>query len=140
MRLIAVVLGADSGAERFDIAEEMLDYGFANYRRYPVAEKGTRIRGELPVTGGAREGVSLMLNGELTLLVLKGSEQGIQLSPNLPESIAAPVQAGDQVGTVAVVVEGRTVAEIPVVTCDSVDSKGLNRGFQHFWQNWMLFK
>lgn len=140
MRLIAVVLGADSGAERFDIAEEMLDYGFANYRRYPVAEKGTRIRGELPVTGGAREGVSLMLNGELTLLVLKGSEQGIQLSPNLPESIAAPVQAGDQVGTVAVVVEGRTVAEIPVVACDSVDSKGLNRGFQHFWQNWMLFK
>lgn len=140
MRLIAVVLGAGSGAERFDIAQEMLDYGFANYRRYPVAEKGTRIRGELPVTGGAQEGVSLMLNGELTLLVLKGSEQGIQLSPNLPESIAAPVQAGDQVGTVAVVVEGRTVAEIPVVTCDSVDSKGLNRGFQHFWQNWMLFE
>ncbi|MBR1560384.1 MAG: D-alanyl-D-alanine carboxypeptidase, partial [Clostridia bacterium] len=52
MRLVAVVLGADSGAERFDIAARMLDHGFANYRRYPVAKRGTRVKGALPVDGG----------------------------------------------------------------------------------------
>ena len=54
MRLIAVVLGAESGKERFAIAREMLEYGFANYRRYPVAVRGTKVRGRLPVTGGRR--------------------------------------------------------------------------------------
>lgn len=139
MRLIAVVLGASSGAERFDIAEEMFDFGFANYRLYPVAQKGTRIRGELPVTGGTQAGVALMLDGDLTLLVLKGSEQNIQLSPSLPESLAAPVESGAEVGSVEVTIEGRMVAEIPVITCESVDSKGFSRGFQRFWENWMLF-
>ncbi|MBQ5661128.1 MAG: D-alanyl-D-alanine carboxypeptidase, partial [Lachnospiraceae bacterium] len=52
MRLIAVVLGADSGKERFNIAAEMMDYGFANYRRYPVTQAGAKVRGSLPVVGG----------------------------------------------------------------------------------------
>ena len=39
MRLIAVVLGAETGKERFAIAQQLLDYGYANYRRYPVAAR-----------------------------------------------------------------------------------------------------
>ena len=124
MRLIAVVLGADSGSERFDIAGEMFDYGFANYRLYPVAERGTKIRGKLPVTGGNVSGVPLVLDGALTLLILKGEEQGITLAPNLPESIEAPVEAGVQIGTVDVVREGRVIAQLPVITATAVDSRG----------------
>ncbi len=137
MRLIAVVLGADTGKERFAIASEMFDYGFANYRRYPVARKGTRIKGLLPVTGGASEGVPLMLDGDLTLLVLKGSEQSIQLSPSLPQSLAAPVASGQPVGHVAVNIENRTVAQIPVVTCESVDAKGLMPGLRRVISKWV---
>ncbi|MBE5774142.1 MAG: D-alanyl-D-alanine carboxypeptidase [Clostridiales bacterium] len=137
MRLIAVVLGADTGKERFAIASEMFDYGFANYRRYPVARKGTRIKGLLPVTGGASEGVPLMLDGDLTLLVLKGSEQSIQLSPSLPQSLAAPVASGQPVGHVAVNIENRTVAQIPVVTCESVDAKGLMPGLRRVIGQWV---
>lgn len=138
MRLIAVVLGANTGSERFSIAQEMLDYGFANYRRYPVAQKGTRIKGQLPVIGGTQPGVTLMLNDDLTLLVLKGSEQGIKLNPLLPESIPAPVESGTKIGAVEVVVDGRAVAEIPVVTCENVDIKGLGRGFGKILENWII--
>lgn len=137
MRLIAVVLGAGSGTERFDIAAEMFDYGFANYRRYPVAQKGTRIKGQLPVTGGTEPGVSLMLNGDLTLLVLKGTEQSIQLTPALPESLPAPVHTGQSAGTVAVIVEGRTVAEIPVITCSEVGAKGVWPGLRRILSRWV---
>ena len=62
MRLIAVVLGADTGKERFGIASEMMDYGFANYRRYPVTERGAKVRGRLPVTGGSESDVELELD------------------------------------------------------------------------------
>ena len=137
MRLIAVVLGAPSGKDRFAIARQMLDYGFANYRRYPVARRGTRVRGQLPVTGGARDGVALILDGDLTLLVTKGDEQDIQLVPELPPSVAAPVEAGQTVGHVAVRVNEREVARIPVVAAEGVEGKGFARGLRRIWENWI---
>ena len=138
MRLIAVVLGADSGSERFDIAEEMLDYGFANYRLYPVAERGTKIKGQLPVEGGRSDGVSLVLDGDLTLLVSKGREQGIQLVPELPGSLPAPVEAGQQVGHVRVELDGRTLAKLPVVTSSASEVKGIGGSMKKILGSWVI--
>ena len=138
MRLIAVVLGADTGSERFDIASEMLDYGFAHYRLYPVAQEGTKVRGELPVTGGDSAGVPLVLGGALTLLIQKGEEQGIQLVPDLPESVEAPVAAGQEVGGVEVVVDGRSVARIPVLAAREVTAKGLKNALSRVLRAWEL--
>ncbi len=135
MRLIAVVLGAASGKERFALAQQLFDYGFANYRQYPVARKGTKVRGQLPVTGGEAEGVSLVLDGDLTLLVNKGDEQRVELSPDLPESVPAPVQPGDVVGRVNVIVDGRSVAQIPVAAAEGVEAKGV--ALDRIWRNWM---
>ena len=135
MRLIAVVLGAASGKERFAIARQMFDYGFANYRQYPVARRGTKVRGRLPVTGGEADGVSLVLDGDLTLLVNKGDEQRVDLAPDLPEALSAPVRAGDAVGRVVVNVDGRAVAEIPIVAAESVEAKGL--AFRRIWAHWL---
>ena len=138
MRLVAVVLGAASGAERFGIASKMLDHGFANYRRYPVAERGARIRGALPVDGGDQENVTLELGGDLTLLISRGDEQRIQLSPDLPERLEAPVHAGDPVGSVRVTLDGRELARIPVAAAEDVSAKGLNPGIRRFWALWPM--
>ena len=138
MRLIAVVLGADSGAERFDMAAKMLDHGFANYRRYPVAQAGTRVKGALPVTGGSKDGVALRLGGDLTLLVSRGDEQRIQLTPNLPESVPAPISEGQTVGGVIVSLDGRTLAEVPVIAAENVEAKGLSAGIRRLWENWLV--
>ena len=137
-RLVAVVLGADSGAERFDIAQRMLDHGFANYRRYPVAKRGTRVKGRLPVTGGAAEGVTLVLGGDLTLLLSRGDEQRVKLTPALPESISAPVEAGQRVGGVAVSLDGRILGEAPVLAAEAVAARGLGSGVGRFWQLWTM--
>ncbi len=123
MRLVAVVLGADSGKQRFAIAREMLEYGFANYRRYPVAVRGTKVKGRLPVTGGTADGVALVLDGELTLLVNRGDEQRVTLQPDLPESLPAPVEAGQNVGHVRILADGREIAQIPVAAAEAVAAK-----------------
>lgn len=138
MRLIAVVLGAPSGTERFDTAAEMFDYGFANYRLYPVARRGTRVRGELPVEDGRPDGVSLTLDGDLTLLVSKGEEQKIQLVPELPQSLTAPVEAGQIVGHVRVELDGRILARLPVVSASASELKGLPGNLRRLWGNWTL--
>lgn len=138
MRLIAVVLGADSSSERFDTAEDMFDYGFANYRLYPVAQRGTKIKGRLPVEGGRPDGVNLILDGDLTLLVSKGQEQEIQLKPELPDSLQAPVEIGQQVGYVSVELDGRTLAKLPVVTSSASEIKGLGGSLKRILGNWVI--
>ncbi|MBQ1258123.1 MAG: D-alanyl-D-alanine carboxypeptidase [Clostridia bacterium] len=121
MRLIAVVLGADAGKTRFSVAQNILDYGFANYRVTAVAEKGTRIKGGMKVVGGREESVPLELNGDLHLLMNKSETADIELIPALPDSIRAPFEKGRKVGSVDIVRNGRTIAKIPVVTAASVD-------------------
>ncbi len=138
MRLIAVVLGADSGAARFDVAGDMLDYGFANYRLYPVAQRGTRIRGVLPVEGGRPDGVKLALDGELTLLVGKGQEQQVRLVPELPESVQAPVAVGQRIGCVRVELNGRALAKLPVIAETASERKGIGGNVARFWHCWPL--
>ncbi len=137
MRLIAVVLGASEGKQRFAIARQMFDYGFANYRLYPVAQRGTRVKGQLPVTGGAADGVTLALDGDLTLLIPKGGEQAVTLTPELPETLPAPVTAGQAVGRVVVRLNGREVAGIPVVAREDVAARGLAPGLRRLWEHWL---
>lgn len=137
MRLIAVVLGAPSGSERFEAARQMMDFGFAGYRRYPVAQKGARIRGELPVRGGSAQSVPLELDGDLTLLLEKGEESQVSLSPNLPEWVDAPVRRGDRVGSVDVLLGERLLARLPVAAAQDVPRQSLWDGWRRVKQNWM---
>lgn len=139
MRLIAVVLGADNSSERFDTAKKMFDYGFANYRLYPVAKRGTKIRGRLPVNNGRPDSVTLALDGDLTLLISKGQEQSIQLLPELPESLDAPVEVGQQVGNVQVELAGRILARLPIITSEASETKSIFGSFKKILGGWSVY-
>ena len=78
----------------------------------------------------------LALDGDLTLLIQKGDEQSVQLVPSLPESIEAPVAAGQEVGSVEVVVDGRVVARIPVIATQEVTAKGLKNAIGRVLKFW----
>lgn len=136
MRLVAVVLGAKSGKSRFDIAGRMLDHGFANYRTYPVAQKGAKVRGELPVVAGERDGVPLSLDENLTLLIEKGEESGITLTPRLPDSVRAPVRAGQRVGSVDVIKDGRVVGQVAVAAAETVNAQSYWDGLRRVLAHW----
>ena len=138
MRLIAVVLGGSSGKKRFACAEKMFDHGFANYRLLTAAERGTRVRGEMPVTGGSLDSVPLALDGDLTLLMNKAEAAEIELKPNLPPSVAAPVAAGDEIGSVDILLNGRTIARIPVAAAGSVARRGFPATWRRLWEGWMF--
>lgn len=138
MRLIAVVLDSPDSTARFDSAAAMFDYGFANYRLYPVAEKGTPVKGGLPVSGGDADSVPLVIDGDLTLLITKGAEQNVELEPSLPDILEAPVTAGEKVGSVGVVVDGRRVAELDIVTAQAVTATGLTHVLGRIVSLWVI--
>jgi len=136
MRLIAVVLGADTGKERFNIASEMMDYGFANYRRYPVTEKGAKVRGKLPVTGGSGDELTLEINDDLTLLLKRGDEENVKLQANLPKYVSAPVEKGEHMGAVDVLVGDRVVGRVQVIASESIGRQGFVDGLNKVFKKW----
>ena len=137
MRLIAVVLGAKSGSERFEIASGMLSYGFANYHLYPVAKRGTKVKGTIPVEGGSPESLALLLDGDLTLLMEKGSGENIHLSPEVPEKLAAPIEKGQLIGHVRVDMGDKNIARLPLVAESASEIHSIASGWNRMWKNWV---
>ena len=112
--LIAVVLGSNSSAERFDAATRLLDYGFANYEAAPLPDLAGRPL-YLEVTGGAAADVPLDYSAlPDRLLVPKGGAAALSAVVELPESAAAPLDKGGEVGRVTVQAGGAKVGSWPV--------------------------
>lgn len=138
MRLIAVVLGTPASQTRFDEARAMMDYGFATYARCAVARKGDLIGVSLPVKMGARDQVDVALGKGLTMLLRSGQKNQLSFEAELPESIAAPVKEGQEIGKVRLLLEGKTVAELPAVAAREVRLPGILEGFTSLLENWKI--
>ena len=117
--LVAVILGSPSSKDRFDAARTLLDYGFANYQNL-TAELPADAPDTLPVTRGAQESVPLTYTAPGSVLTTKGDSTPLEVQLSLPESVAAPVTAGQQLGTVTLLRAGQTVAEYPVTAANDV--------------------
>ncbi len=138
MRLIAVVLGTPASQTRFDEARAMMDYGFATYARCAVARKGDLIGVSLPVKMGARDQVDVALGKGLTMLLRSGQKNQLSFEAELPESLTAPVREGQEIGKVCLLLEGKTVAELPAVAAREVRLPGILEGFTSLLENWKI--
>ena len=115
IELIAVVLNCSSSTDRFESAKALLDYGFANWRLYTPDLLGIA---SIPVTFGTVSEITPVLKDATPVLLEKGKtpEQRIELD----ESVTAPVEAGQQLGTIYVTAGEETIAELPLVASEEV--------------------
>ena len=121
LSLIGVVLGSDSGKERFRDAATLLDYGFANFESIELG-----LEEELaPITveGGMEDEVSISCEGVTGLTVPKGEGKGITQTVDIPESLTAPVRKGDVVGRVVFSLNEEELASFDVTANDDVEEK-----------------
>lgn len=136
MRLIAVVLGAPTGQKRFDDARAMLDYGFANYTRRVVANTGDPTGKTVRVKGGARDEVEVSIGRGLSMLLKNADKGKLSLEVVLPESVKAPILAGDTVGMVNVLLDGAVVASLPAVAAQDARIPRMLEGYLKILDNW----
>ena len=131
MALIAVVLGADSSANRFETAATLLDYGFANFCLATVTPEEPLP--QVPVTLGEADTVALQ---EVTAVLLVRNSDAASLTTEviLPETLAAPLEAGEEVGVLRVVVGDRTAGALPLTCAASVNRLNLPDVFCRFLQ------
>lgn len=105
--LISVVLGCESGKQRFADAAALLDYGFAN-----IAVKELKIPEEMPqsldVVGGMEKTVDLQCDVDSNVVVDKSADADIKTELDLPENLEAPVEENQVVGSLKFTVNGET--------------------------------
>ena len=136
MRLVAIVLGTPVSQTRFDEARAMLDYGFANYQRIAIANKGDLLGETLPIHGGAADTVDLALGSGLSMLLKNGQQSGLKMELALPEYADAPIAKGDVLGTVNVLLNGQVIAKLNCVAVTDVPRPGFIEGLYRILHNW----
>lgn len=123
MELIAVILGAPTSNDRFEGAKALLNYGFATYALVPVAPSEPLT--PVPVTLGTAASVQPRLAQERQLLLPKGEAGKVTTTVDLPSALSAPVEAGQELGHLTVLVDGQAVEEIPLVAQEAVGKRSL---------------
>ena len=126
LRLIAVVLGAASGKERFEAAKTLLDYGFTHYDSAEVTLPDDAPE-ELPVQRGTAETTALDYAAPERLLVPKGEGSDLQTKILLPDALQAPVQQGSPVGSWQLLRGETVLQELPI--CAAQDVQALSFGY-----------
>lgn len=119
-RLIMVLAGMPSVDERKAEAEKMLDWGLSKFRAVEVYAEGDRV-GRARVWGGKDDWVDLVTKTSFSVALTKEERKTAEVKLTYKGPLLAPVKADDEVGIVKVFIEGRVVAELPVMTSTSVD-------------------
>jgi len=135
MQLIAVVMAAPSRDERNEIAKKLLDYGFAGW-------EAAHLRAEeafppMRVLGGTADETPLEC-GEASLVLAKGQAAKLTQEVTLPESVSAPITAGDALGRIDYRLDGKIIATVPITAAESVEKLGYTGILSRFIRRMLL--
>jgi D-alanyl-D-alanine carboxypeptidase (penicillin-binding protein 5/6) len=132
MQLIAVVLGAPTSAERFASAKSLLDYGFANYAVNTQITAGDEVQ-KIAVEKGVDKEVGVVAGDSCSTLVKKGQEDNITKEIKIVETITAPIEAGQKIGTMTISRDGEVISDIDLNASSAVEKKGIGLIIKDFF-------
>lgn len=135
MRLISVVMGTNSDEARAQESQKLLSYGFRFFDTFKLYQRGA-VLNQPRIWGGTQDALKLGVTDAIYLTVPKGRRDEMTAKLNIPDTIKAPVQAGQQVGTLQVKLGDKVIREQPLVALQSVEQGGF---FKRIWDAVLLF-
>jgi D-alanyl-D-alanine carboxypeptidase (penicillin-binding protein 5/6) len=124
MRLIAVVMGADTARLRNDGGQKLLDYGFANFETRKVYTAGQELE-SARVFGGDSEVAPLGIAQDVYVTIPRGAAEQLAASMDVIAQLSAPLARGTTVGEVKVSFAGEQLATSPVIVLANVLDGGV---------------
>ncbi|MDP7168113.1 MAG: D-alanyl-D-alanine carboxypeptidase family protein [Nitrospinota bacterium] len=121
LRLIAIILSSGHPRRRFSEAKRLLAWGFANFRWYDGQKSEKKTSYTVKVKRGQKTIIHLRSKSKFRRLFRRGQEKNISVRKEIPASVAAPVQAGQQVGRLVYELHGKKVGEVLLAAGESVD-------------------
>ena len=130
MELIAVVMHAPTSNDRFDSCKALLNYGFANYALTPVYP-GEAIP-PVEVLLGTQGTVQPVTARECSILLEKSKTGTVTTRLELAPQVEAPVEPGQKLGELKVLVDGEQVDAIDLVAAQEVPRLSVGGIFKRF--------
>ncbi|WP_439331805.1 D-alanyl-D-alanine carboxypeptidase family protein [Onishia niordana] len=124
MRLISVVMGADSDEARAQESQKLLSYGFRFFETMELYPQGA-VLATPRIWGGEKNNLRIGVDREVSMTVPRGRGEEMAARLNLPSSIDAPVEAGERLGTLEVKLGDEVVGERPLVALESIEQGGI---------------
>jgi D-alanyl-D-alanine carboxypeptidase (penicillin-binding protein 5/6) len=136
-RLISVVLGTASESARATESQKLLNYGFQYYDSVKLYEKNQPVA-SLPIWKGSGNSVKAGFLNDLYVSLPKGQTDKVKANLESRQPLLAPVAAGQKIGVMKLMLDGKPYAELPVVALEDVALAGI---FGRGWDSIrLLFK
>jgi D-alanyl-D-alanine carboxypeptidase (penicillin-binding protein 5/6) len=123
-RVLAVVLGANSDAARAAEAQKLLNWGFQAFDTVQLYQSGKQVT-TLRVWKGAAPEVPAGFLADRYLTLPKGKAGKLTLTMQAEVPLVAPIARAQRVGTVKVALEGKPLAEFPMIALEDVPPASL---------------
>lgn len=124
LSLIAVIMKAPSTKVRFAEAQKILDYGFNTFSFKQFGKKEEVVK-TLAVNKGVLATVDAILSDNAGTLIEKGKDKNIEQSLILEDSVSAPITAGQKLGEISFVLDGKTLSTVDIVAKNDVEKINL---------------
>jgi len=118
LNLVAVVLKSDTSEDRFNTAEYLLDWGFANYEAITPLIDASKIK-EVRVNNGVFKEIIPIVEDNKKLVLKKGTKD-IEYEYDIKESVEAPINKYDELGNIKIKSGGKTVSIIKLVSPNDI--------------------
>ena len=120
MRLISVVLGADSEESRASVSQSLLNYGFRFYETHKLYAAGETLN-QSRVWQGDKEDVALGLASDLHVTIPRGTYKNMDALMNVDANITAPLKKGSPLGEVRIMLNDEELSSVPLVALQRVE-------------------
>lgn len=135
LSLIAVIMKAPTSALRFSNASTLLDYGFNTYSYKSFGSQGDVVK-NINVTKGISTNVNAVYENPPSFLVKKGEESNITYEISLKDSVQAPIEKGQQLGTITYSLNGSNISTVNLVAENSIEKIDLLNMSKFIFNNW----
>ncbi len=125
-RLISVVMGAKSPDQRTAISKSLLEYGFRFYETHKIFEKDDVLFNARVFDGEEQEIKLGVLEGQY-ISVPRRSIKKIKKTYVIDKNLTAPVSKGENVGYVAIELNGEVVTKINLYALEDIQLGSLYR-------------
>lgn len=120
MRLIAVVMGTNSKTARTSESKKLLNYGFRFFESVTPYKAGHTFASQ-DIWYGKTNVVDLGIATDTPLTIRRGQAKNLQASFELSKELEAPITKGEVVGTVYIQLDGKELAQYPLITLNEVE-------------------
>jgi D-alanyl-D-alanine carboxypeptidase (penicillin-binding protein 5/6) len=123
-------MGSKGERERENIALKMLNYGFRNFNTVKVINADEKIA-EMPVWKGDASELQLGTIKTASVTVPREATGNIQINKEFPDRIYAPVEKGQKIGEVKVLLNGLEIETYPLVALNEIKKAGFFKLMYH---------